>query len=173
MEWASGVERASCLFQLSGGHQPWNGHLACFNCRAGISRGTGILPVSIFGRASGVERASCLFPLSGGHQGWNGHLACFNFRGGIRGGTGILPVSIVGGASGVERASCLFQLSGGQDAHSTPIRPLAKINMKSKSIPFAFCLLPLALACSAISKTITPPGPIPSPINMGERTGTG
>ncbi|WP_083305478.1 hypothetical protein [Moorena producens] len=117
----------------------------------GISRGTGILPVSIVGGASAVERASCLFQFSGGHQGWNGHLACFHCRGGIRGGTGILPVSIVGGASGVERASCLFPLSGGQDAHSTPIRPLAKINMKSKSIPFAFCLLPFAF-CVALSQ---------------------
>ncbi|WAN69447.1 hypothetical protein BJP36_35750 [Moorena producens JHB] len=63
---------------------------------------------------------------------WNGHL----------GGTGIL----------VEWVSCPFQLSGGQDAHSTPIRPLAKINMKSKSIPFAFCLLPFALRVALYQK---------------------
>ena len=71
------------------GNKSWNRHLACVNFQAsclcqlpGISRGTGILPVSI-----------------------SRHLACVNFQAsclcqlpGISRGTGILPVSISGRA---------------------------------------------------------------------------
>ncbi|WP_149030809.1 hypothetical protein [Moorena producens] len=56
MAWESGVEQASCLFQLRG-----------------IRRGTGILPVSTSGHLA-VEQASCLFQLPGGQDAHPTHI---------------------------------------------------------------------------------------------------